>query len=343
MKNLQYSALVAALFAICGNAFAAPPDYHVVKQIPLGPPDKWDFVHFDVDTARVYVAHGTEITIIDAKSGAVAGRIPNIAGAHDVAIVPVLGRGYADNGHTGSVTVFDLSTFKIIGQIPADNDADAMLYDLESGKLAVANGDAHSVSIIDPKAGMRLANVALPGSPEMMAANGAGKIYINIASANEIVRLDLASAKLDAELKIPACESPHGLALDRVTHRLFVSCHNSKMLAVNAENGKVVADLPIGNGTDSAAFDPERKFAFSANKDGTLSVIEEKNADNFVALGNVPTAPGARTMAEDPKTGRVYLVTADVARTLPPRKPGGDSQLQFAPGSVKLLMLEPGK
>ena len=342
MRNLQSVAMATLILAATG-AQATPPDYHVVKQVSLGLPDKWDFVHFDVDTARVYATHSSEITVVDAKSCAVAGRIPNIAGAHDVAIVPALGRGYADNGHTGSVTVFDLSTLKTVGQIPADNDADAMLYDPESGKLAVANGDAHSVSIIDPKAGTRLANVALPGSPEMMAANGAGKIYINIASANEIVRLDLATTKIDASWKIPACESPHGLAMDRATRRLFVSCHNAKMLVVNAENGKVVADLPIGNGTDSAAFDPERKLAFSANKDGTLSVIEEKSADSFVALGDVPTAPGARNMAEDPKTGRVYLVTADVAGTLPPRKPGGDTQLQFAPGSVKLLILEPGK
>jgi DNA-binding beta-propeller fold protein YncE len=232
---------------------------------------------------------------------------------------------------------------KVVGQIAADSDADAMLYDPQSGKLAVANGDAHSVSIIDVKAGARLANVPLPGSPEMMAADSAGKIYINIASANEIDRLDVASEKIDASWKIPACESPHGLAIDAATKRLFASCHNARMVVVNAENGNVVANLPIGHGTDSAAFDPKRKLAFSANKDGTLSIVQEKSPDSFVSLGNVATAPGARTMAEDPKTGRVFLVTADVAETLPPRHPGGDAELKFKPGSVKLIVLAPGK
>lgn len=342
MKNLQSATLAVVAVFTCAQAQGAAPDYHVAKEVALGVPDKWDFVHFDAQTDRVYVAHGSEITVVDAKNGSIAGRIADIAGAHDVATVPALGRGYADNGRTGSVTVFDLSTLKTVGQIPADNDADAMLYDPETGKLLVANGDAHSVSIIDAKAGTRLANVALTGSPEMMAPGSSGKVYINIASSNEIARLDLATAKIDADWKIPACKSPHGLATDRATQRLFVTCHNAKMLVVNAENGKVIASLPIGHGTDSAAFDPQRKLAFSSNKDGTLSVVLEKSPNSFVSLGNVPTAPGARTMAEDPKTGRVYLVTAGVAQTLPPRHPGGEAELKFTPGSVKLLVLEPG-
>lgn len=342
-EDLILRAQPMKFLALAGFAFLATlplatsqaaPLYHVIKTVPLGSPDKWDFIHFDPQGGLVYVAHGAEVTVVDPQAGKVLGRVTNIDGAHDVAVVN--GRGYADNGRSGSVTVFDLATFKATGRIPADNDSDAMVYEPLSKRLVVANGDAHSASVIDVASQARLANVALPGSPEMMVTDEGGKVYINIASANEIVRFDPATLKLDGEWKIAACESPHGLAIDVETHRLFVSCHNARMLVINAENGSVVANLSIGHDTDGAAFDSKRKLAFSSNKDGTLSVVEEKSANEFVNLGNIPTAPGARTISVDPASGRVFLVTGDLAVSK-------GTRMVFQPGSVKLLILEPTK
>ena len=173
------------------------------------------------------------------------GRIPGIAGAHDVATVPALGRCYADNGKSGDVTVFDLKTLKTISRIPADPDSDAMIYDPSSGRLVVANGDAQDASIIDPAAGKRIANVALGGSPEMMALDGRGKVYINVASANAIVRLDLRTNAIDARWPTPGCDGPHGLAIDRTSQRLFASCRNAQMIVVDARNGSRLALLGL--------------------------------------------------------------------------------------------------
>lgn len=331
-KLLALSGIALLASSLIANSQAAPL-YHVAKTVPLGPPEKWDFIHFDSQGGRVYVAHGTEVTVVDPQAGRVLGRITNIDGAHDVAVIN--GRGYADNGRSGSVTVFNLATFKSTGHIPADADSDAMAYEPLSKRLVVANGDAQSASVIDLASQTRLANVKLPGSPEMMATDRNGKVYINIASANEIVRFDPSTLKIDDEWKVPTCESPHGLAIDTETHRLFVSCHNARMLVVSAENGSVIATLPIGHDTDGAAFDSKRKLAFSSNRDGTLSIVKEKSANEFVSLGNVPTAPGARTMAIDSDTGRVFLVTGDIMETK-------GSRMAFKPGSVKLLILEPG-
>lgn len=313
-----------------------------MRTVALGPPDRWDFVHFDAAQDRVYVAHRTEIDVIDGSTGRILGHVSGIAGAHDVATVPTLGRGYADNSDTGDVTVFDLRTLRPLGKIPADADSDAMIYDPPSRLLVVANGDAHDVSIIDVSRGRRLANIPLGGSPESMALDGHGKVYVNVATANAIVRLDLRRRRINARWPTPGCDSPHGLAIDPAARRLFASCSNARMIVMDATDGRTLALLPIGLGTDSAGFDPVRKWAFSANKDGTLSIIAEKSASSFVSLGEVTTAPGARTMAIDPRTGRVFLATAMVTSREPPSKAGGPPDFEFAPGTVKLLIVDPG-
>jgi len=338
-KSTAVAVLVVAV--IMSPAHAANPGYHVTGRIALGAPDSWDFVHFEPVQNRIYVAHDTEIAVIDAKTNAVVGKIANIAGAHDVAIVPELDRGFADSGDTGKVTVFALSTLKPEGEIAADADSDAMLYDKQTSKLLVANGDPHSVSIIDVKAEKRIANVALPGSPEMMADDSNGKAYINIASGNEIARLNIASAKIDAVWKTPGCVSPHGLAIDRAARRLFVTCRNAKMIVMDADRGIAIANLRIGGDTDSAAFDPVRKLAFSSNGDGTLSVISEASPDKYAVLATIPTAMGAKTMAEDPNTGRVYTATADIANKPAAAQAAAKPRMAFKPGSLKLLILSP--
>jgi hypothetical protein len=342
MKRLAALAFVLLATASAGHAAdLTPPHYKLVKTVALGAPDGWDFVHFDPAQSRVYVSHESEVTVVDGKTGALIGRIPGIAGAHDVAVVPALGRGYADNGQTGEVTVFDLATFRTLAKIPADKDADAMAFDSATGRLVVGSGDARDASIIDVTASKRIATVPLGGTAESMVLDGAGNVFVNVDTANQIARLNLRTNAIDARWATPGCEAPHGLAIDASTHRLFASCRNAKMIVIDADGGKALALLPIGVGTDSAAFDPVRKLAFSANKDGTLSIVAEQGPAQFVSLGNLPTAPGARNMALDPGTGRIFLVTADVTAQHPPKRPGGAPDYVFAPASVKLMILDP--
>jgi YVTN family beta-propeller protein len=317
-----------------------PPAYRIVETIPLGAPDRWDFLYFDASSNRVYVSHRTKVDVVDLAKGKVVGSVSGIGQSHGVVTVPSLGRGYADDAANKSVIVFDLKTLARVATTPTDTDSDAVVFDPATNRVFVMNADGNSVTAIDASSDETLKTIPLAGAPESAVADTRGSLFVNIASTNEIVKFDARALAITARWPVPACRKPHGLALDTTTNRLFVSCVNARMLIVNAQNGAVIATLPIGKGTDSAAFDPAQKLAYSSNSDGTLSVITERGADEFVSLGDIRTAPGARTMALDPATGRIFLVTADVAKTEASDKPDHGPELEFVPGTLKLLVLE---
>jgi len=310
--------------------------------VTLGAPDRWDYVVFDPVLGRVYVAHGEKVTVVDGASGAIVGQIEGITGAtHGIASVHALGKGYTDDGKAGIAVSFDLKTLKVIKQIKAEPDADGIVYDPPSGHILVIDGDSGKVTVIDPKTDSAVATIDGGGGLEFGVSGDNGKFYVDGAEKNEIVRMDTSTNKADAHWPMPGCVKPHGLAIDRAHMRLFASCANKVMTVVDANTGAVIADLPIGEGTDFAEFDPVRGLAFSSNRDGTLSIIAEKSPTSFVALPAVTTERGARTMATDPKTGRIYLVTADM--TPNPSVAPADTRHRYnvQPGSVKLLFLDP--
>jgi YVTN family beta-propeller protein len=261
---------------------------------------------------------------------------------HTNGVLIANGRVYATNQDPDTLLAFDLDSLKQVAAIPVGKGPDGALYDADSHRAFVANEEDKTVTAIDIDANKPVFTADLGGAPEFLAAAG-GKLYVNIKDRREVVRIDIASGKLDAHWPIPDCESPHGLAVDPVTHRLFSSCVNAKMMVLDTDNGQIVASLPIGKHTDAAAFDPKRKLAFSSNGEGTLSVIAEKSAGEFVSLGEVSTAPGARTMALDPDSGRIFLVTADSAAADSAEDGGKPARLKVVPGSFKMLFLDPAK
>jgi YVTN family beta-propeller protein len=318
-----------------------PPNYHIAKAVPLGGPDRWDYVMFDPGSQRVYVAHGDRITVVDGGSGVVIGNVEGMpGGTHGIAILPSAGRGYTDDGKAGEVVAFDLKTLAVTGRIKAESDADGIVYDPASGHVFVIDGDSGKLTVIDPNTDAVVATVDAGGGLEFGDTGNNGKFYVDGAEKNEIVRVDTATNMADAHWAMPTCVRPHGLAIDRAHHRLFASCSNKVMVVMNSDNGVVIATLPIGEGTDFASFDPERGLAYSSNRDGTLSVVAELSPDKFVALPAIPTQIGARTMAIDPKSGRIYLVTADM--TVNESAAAGDSRRRYSvkPGSVRLLFLD---
>ena len=323
-------------------AWADPaPRYTLTKTIPLEGGMKWDYVHFDPGTKRVYISHGTEIDVIDAATGAIVGRVKGLEGSHGVAIDPADGIGFADSALNESITVWNLATLKPIKKIPALLDADGMVYDGASRQVYTVGGDANAVRAVDAKTQKLVTTIPLGGAPEFLVTDNSGSLFVNINDKNEIVRIDTAKNAVVARWKTAPCERPAGLAIDTATHRLFSSCRNGVMVVLDAYSGKLLATLPIGKGTDTAAFDPQRNLAFSSNRDGTLTVIKETGPDSFSVVDNIKTAPGARTMAVDPATGRIFLVTASVASAGPPKHPGDSPSYVFTPGTVKVLIFDP--
>ena len=344
LRHWGFASLTILLSAAAAQAADTTPAYHVAKTVALGAPDRWDYVVFDSGSGRVYVSHGDRVTVVDGKSGAILGQIEGMpGGTHGIGISAANGKGYTDDGKAGQAVAFDLKSFKTGARIPAKDDADGIAFDPTSGHIFVVDGDSAALTVVDPKTDAVIATIATGGGLEYAVAGDNGKLYVNGADKKEILRIDTATNRVDAHWPVPGCESPHGLAIDKTAHRLFPTCLNAVMNVVDTDSGKVVASLPIGQGTDGAAFDPKRKLIFSANYDGTLSVIREQTPDQYVALGSIKTQISGKNMDIDPATGRLYVAAADVdpAAPVPPSKNGRMARRTLLPGTVKLLFLDP--
>jgi DNA-binding beta-propeller fold protein YncE len=340
--SFQKLLLIGSL-VICGAAVAAAAEsgalYKISQSIPLGSPEQWDYLTYDSESGRLFVAHGSGIDVIDAASGKLLGNI-SVPGANGIAVVPAIGKGYAGSRAKKAAVIFDLKTLKVIKELPADEDTDAVVYDPASQRVFIMQGDPHTITVIDTHSDTVVAKVVLDGQPEFAAVDGNGKLFVNITDKNEIQKIDTKSAKIEATWPISDCQRPHGLAISPADHRLFASCVNSKLLVVDSIDGMIVASLPIGKGSDAAAYDAVRKRVFSSNSDGTLSVFQQATPQHYIGLGNIPTRELARTMALDPKTGRVFLVTGDRVEVDPAAT---DPRKRFAVrgGSVVLLFDDP--
>jgi DNA-binding beta-propeller fold protein YncE len=333
------AACASVALASASLAAEAPGLYHISKTVPLGAPERWDYLSFEPTSNRLFIAHSDRIDVIDLTDGKIVGQVA-IDGANGTAIVPAVGKGYAGSRGGKSAVVFDLNTLKVLKSLPAAEDTDGVIYDPASKRVFLMQGDPHSMTVIDTASDSVVMTIHLGGQPEFAAVDGQGKLYVNIEDLREIQRVDTKTGKVDATWPVKACESPHGLAIDTESHRLFTSCVNSKLLVVNATNGAIVATLPIGKHSDAAAFDSGTKRVFSSNGDGTLSVIQQHGADQYQSLGEATTQLGARTMALDPKSGRIYLVTGEYSEVDPTAK---DLRKRYAvkPGSTRLLYVDP--
>jgi len=344
---MSHTRLTLLLLCSVGGAVCAAdekPLYTITRTVAIGAPDRWDLLTFDDASHRVYIAHGDRVTVVDGQSGELIGNIEGYAGGtHGVAVVPGSGRGYTDDGRAGTAGSFDLKTLKPLKTIKADEDADAIVFDPASAHVFVIDGDPGKITVIDPKTDTVITTLDGGGKLEIGAADGNGKVYINGEAKQEILRVDTRTNTVDAHWPIPTCTSPHGLAVDAKSRRLFASCENNVLVVIDADNGKQLAELPIGSRTDGAAFDPGTKRAFSSNGDGTVTVIGETTPNSFVSLGSVPTMRGARTMTLDPRTGRLYLVAADLTVNESVDPADARHRYSVVPGSAKLLFLDPAK
>lgn len=347
------AAAAIALCAASALSAAAPArsssavHYRVTRTVRLGAPDRWDYVVYDAPSRRVYAAHGDRVTVVDGRNGRILGQVKTLpGGTHGIAISHAEGLGYTDDGQAGTAAAFNLTTLKIVKRLKANADADAVTIDPTSGNVFVVDGDPGTLTVIDPKTNRVVATVQVGSKLEYAVAGDNGKVYVNGEEKRAIFRVDTATNRVDTSWPIPQCESPHGLAIDTAAHRLFASCTNRRLVVVDADTGAIVASLPIGPGTDAAAFDPAHKLVFSSNGlDGTLSVIREVDANTFVPAGTVRTVLSARTMSVDPQTGRLYLAAAAPdasARTVAAFQAArAAGKKPYVHGSLELLFLDP--
>lgn len=295
-----------------GAAIAAPGGYHVIKEIKIGGEGGWDYPTMDSAGRRLYLSHATRVVVVDVDSGQVAGEIPDTPGVHGIAIASELNRGFTSNGRSNNVTIFDLKTLKTIGEVKTGENPDAIQYEPVSGRVFTFNGRSKDATAFDAKTGKVEGTIPLGGKPEFSAADGKGKIYVNIEDSSEVAEIDARKLSVSKRYSIAPCDGPSGLAMDVKNRRIFSVCGNKMMAVSDPDTGKVLATPAIGQGADGAAFDPGRGVAFSSNGDGTLTVVREVSG-KWEVVENAATKRGARTIAVDTKNHNVYLPAAQFA------------------------------
>jgi YVTN family beta-propeller protein len=293
--------IVVQLASAQGNS-----GFHVTKTFKIGSPGGWDYISVGPDQ-KIYVSHGTQVNILDAKTGDSVGVVPNTTGVHGIAFAG--GKGYTSNGRLNTVTVFDLKTAAVLSQINAGQNPDAIMYDPYTKLVITCNGRSHDLTLIDAASGQVTGTIPLDGKPETAVSDEAGKLYVNIEDKNKISCVDLGTKTVTASWPLGA-DGPTGLAIDVQTKRLFAGC-DQKLVVMDATNGNVVATLPIANGCDGVGFDKALKLVFASCGEGKLTVIKEESAGTFTVIDNVPTKRSARTCAVNQLTHEVYLPEAD--------------------------------
>jgi DNA-binding beta-propeller fold protein YncE len=317
-------------------ASLAQSSYHVTHTYTLGGNGSWDYVVPDPPSHRVYVARQDRVMVIDEDSGKLVGEVTGIRGAHGTAVVDATGHGFATEGDGKSVAMFDLKTFKVLKRIPAAEDADAIIYDSVSNRVFTFNGDAHSSSVIDPKAGVLITNVELAGKPEYGVSAGDGKVYANLTDTAEVVEIDAKTATVSRRWSTAPCKNPVAMAIDTKNHRLFSGCRSKELAVSDYQAGKVVATVPIGSGVDGAGYDSESGNAFASNADGTLTVIHQDSPDKYHVVETVQTPPASRNMGVDATNHRIFVAAAKFG----PVPTGGGGRAPVLPGSFMLLVIE---
>lgn len=327
---MKKTGLVFVLALLTFTSFSQQ-DYKVLKSYQILSPGGWDYLA--IHQNKLYVSHGTQVNILDEATGDSVGVIPNTLGVHGIAFDNALGRGYTSNGRANNVTVFDIKTNQVLTQIATGENPDAILFEPFSKTIITCNGRSKNLSLIDPRSNKVLVNIDVAGKPETAVADGRGKLFVNLEDRNEIVEVDLQKRSVSRRWPLGA-EGPTGLAYDAATQRLFAGC-DGKLVVVNAATGAVVNRLPIGDGCDGVAFDARKKIIYTSNgQSGTITAIQEKAANQYTVLGNYASKRGARTIAIDESTGRLYLPTAEFEAGTPQGE-----RPRMIPGTFQVLVV----
>jgi DNA-binding beta-propeller fold protein YncE len=334
--------LLGVAIAGIAGAQTSAAGYHVTQRLPLGGDGGWDYIAVDTARGRLFLTRSDRVMVVDQASGKLVGEITGLNRGHGVAFDYTTNHGFATSGADSTVTMFDLGTLAVLKRTIAAVDDDAVLYDPASKRVFTMNGDAGSASVLDPASGQRVGSIDLGGKPEFGVTDGAGKLYINIEDKSEVVEVDPVALKVTRRWSIAPCEEPSGLAIDVANRRLFSVCGNKQMAVSDITSGKLVTTLPIGAGVDGAAFDAASGNAFASNGEGTVTVVHEDSPGTFRVASTVPTMTGARTIAVDPKSHRVYTVGARFG-PMPAAAAGstGRRRPPMVPGSFTLVVLEP--
>jgi YVTN family beta-propeller protein len=328
---------------ICATALGNDA-YHFLSEIPIGGEGGWDILTIDSAASRLYLSHATKVVVVDLKTNTMAGEIADTPGVHAFVAVPEVQRGFSSNGKESKSSVVNLTTLKTTSRINTGSNPDAIVYEPRHGEVYVLNHTGNSVTVINAKAATVSTTIQLEGTPEFAAVDEkAGRVYCNIEDKSEVAVIDTGKHEVVARWSLAPGEGPSGIALDAAHHRLFSGCHNKMMVMLDTESGKVVGSVAIGAGVDGCAFDDATQLAFASCGDGTTIIAREEAPDKLTVLQTLKTERGARTMALDPQTHRIYLPSAQFQPPPSPSPGVSPGRPSVVPNTLKLLVYGPAE
>ena len=343
MRSISRCIVGCYLGLICATALGEDA-YHFVTQIPIGGEGDWDILTIDSAASRLYLSHATKVVVVDLNTNTVTGEIADTPGVHAFVAVPEVQRGFSSNGKESKASVVDLTTLKTTSKINTGSNPDAVVYEPRHGEVYIFNHTGNSATVINSKTATVSATIPLGGTPEFAAVDqAAGRVYCNIEDKSDVAVIDADKHEVVARWSLWPGEEPTGIALDAAHHRLFAACHNKILVMLDTNTGKVIATVPIGAGVDGCAFDDVTQLAFTSCGDGTTTIAKEETPQKLTVVETLKTEPGARTMALDPKTHRIYLPTAQFQPPPSPSPGASPGRASVVPNTLKLLVYGPAE
>jgi YVTN family beta-propeller protein len=324
------------MVAVVASMAADKPSgkFKVVNKLAVDGAGRWDYLVVDSPNRRLYMSRATHVSVLDADSGAVIGDIADTPGVHGITLAPELGIGFISAGGEDKVAVFDLKSLQVLTKIPVGGNPDSMLYHPATKTLFVQNGKSNSTTVIDAMERKVVATIPMAGRPEFIVADNKGNAYVNIEDKSSLSVIDIAGRKVKTTWSLKPCEEPTGLAIDSASRTLFSACANKRLAVINADSGKVLQTLPIGDDTDAVAFDPKTGYIFASSGDGKLSIFKKASTGKYALVQDLDSVPGSKTMTLDPEKHRIYLPSAKFSGS-----PTGHPRPAVVPGSISILVI----
>jgi len=318
-------------------SYGQTSEYKILNKIKLEGDGGWDYLAVDESSDRLFVSHGTQVQVVDLKTGKLSGTVPNLNGVHGIAVAPDLNKAFISCGRDSSVVIVDLKTLNFIAKVKVTGaNPDAILYDPHSHKVFTFNGRSANATVLDGNTHKVVGTIPLDGKPEFSVTDGKGKVYVNNEDKSMVYMINSNTLQVEKKWSIAPGEEPSGLAFDKANHRLF-SVTDKVMVISDAQNGKVVTTVAIGESVDGVAFDPIKKRAYSSNGDGSVTVVQEVTPNEFKVVETIPTQRGARTIAINTKTHRLYLPTAEFGPTPEATTDNPHPRPKVIPGTFTIL------
>jgi DNA-binding beta-propeller fold protein YncE len=313
--------------------------YRLLQTIPVAGDEGWDHPTVDPDARRLYVTHGTHVVVIDIDSGNLVGKIENTPGAHFTVIDPESNRGFISNGGAARLTIFNTKTLETIGEVKSTGENPGpTVFDPATKRVFTFNLNSNTATVVDSKEGKVVGAFDLGGKPELVGTDAKGNVFVNLVQKNVVLQIDSRQMRVAQTWSVAPCVGPRTMAVDQHNGRLFIGCANRRMVILDSNNGSAISSVSIGQGPDDSAYDPDTGLVYISNGDGTVSIIRRESPDHYNVLETVNTAPGARNMALDLKTKKIFLPLSDREAPPPPTAQNPNPRGNVIPGSFRVLV-----